>query len=82
MSPRSLLDSHPSPYVAVNPLEDMILDHLDEQGIIGLDTLVALLPEYSWSQVFHAIDRLARRGRITLRRHRSEYTLFGTHYAA
>lgn len=82
MSPRSLLFSHHRPYVSVKTLEDRILGHLDEQSVIGLDTLVALLPEYSWSQVFHAIDRLARGGRITLRRHGSEYTLFGTHYAA
>ena len=78
----SVLHPHRSPNVAVRTLEDIILDHLAEQAVIGLDPLVVLLPEYSWSQVFHAIDRLARQGRVTLRRHRSEYTLFATDYAA
>jgi hypothetical protein len=82
MSPRAVLGLHRSPEVPVKTLEDIVVQHLDEQAMIGLDTLVALLPEYSWSQIFHAIDRLARRRRITLRRHRSEYTLFATDYAA
>lgn len=63
-------------------LERGILDHLEEQAVIGLDALIVLMSDYSWSQVFHAVDRLARNGRITLRRHRSEYTLFSNLYAA
>lgn len=63
-------------------LEEGILGHLEEQAVIGLDALIVLMAGYSWSQVFHAVDRLARSGRITLRRHRSEYTLFSNLYAA
>jgi len=82
MSPHSVLNPHRASYLSAGTLEDVILAHLDEQAAIALDTLVALLPDYSWSQVFHAVDRLARRGCITLRRYRSEYTLFAIHYVA
>lgn len=82
MSPHAVLNAPTSHHSSGKTLEDMILSHLDEQTVVGLDTLILLMPEYSWSQIFHAIDRLARGGKITLRRHRSEYTLFSTHYAA
>ncbi|HEX7766910.1 MAG TPA: hypothetical protein VF443_09355 [Nitrospira sp.] len=82
MSIHALLEA-PSPgRTGIESLEAVILGHLEEQAVIGLDALVILLPDYSWNQVFHAVDRLARCGGITLRRHRSEYTLFSTHYAA
>lgn len=63
-------------------LESVILGHVEEQTVIGLDALVILLPDFSWNQIFHAVDRLARSGEVTLRRHRSDYTLFSIHYAA
>lgn len=82
MSAHALLEApSPSP-IGTESLESVILGHLEEQAVIGLDALVILLPDYSWNQIFHAVDRLARCGGITLRRHRSEYTLFSTHYAA
>lgn len=82
MSTHALLDAPVPSRIRTESLESVILDHLEEQAVIGLDALVILLPAYSWNQIFHAIDRLARCGGITLRRHRSEYTLFSTHYAA
>ncbi len=82
MSTHALLDDHRATQASIDTLEQAILRHLDEQAVIGLDTLIILLPEYGWNQVFHVVDRLARSGRLTLRRHRSEYTLFSTHYAA
>ena len=45
-----------------------ILAQIDEQDVINLDTLIVLLPQYSWSQIFHAVDCLARCGKIVLRR--------------
>jgi hypothetical protein len=82
MSTHALLEA-PSPgRTGSELLESVILGHLEEQAVIGLDALVILLPDYSWNQIFHAVDRLARCGGITLRRHRSEYTLFSTQYAA
>jgi len=63
-------------------LNRRILDQLNEEAVIGLDSLVQMLPEYSWNQIFHAVDQLARVGRIVLRRHRYDYTLFSTAYPA
>jgi len=40
------------------------------------------MPEYSWNQIFHAVDCLARCRKIVLRRHRFEYTLFSTNFVA
>ncbi|MDP3089898.1 MAG: hypothetical protein Q8N04_04430 [Nitrospira sp.] len=82
MSAQALLDTPAPSRIGSESLESVILGHLEEQAVIGLDALVILLPEYSWSQIFHVVDRLARSGGITLRRHRSEYTLFSAHYAA
>jgi len=78
----ALLDAPAPGRIRTESIESVILGHLEEQAVIGLDALVILLPEYSWNQIFHTVDRLARCGGITLRRHRSEYTLFSTHYAA
>ena len=82
MSSHAVLNGLPPQYVAGKALEEMILSHIEEQTVIGLDTLVLFMPEYSWNQIFYAIDQLARHGAITLRRHRSEYILFSAHYAA
>lgn len=82
MSTQALLDAPTLGRTETESLEAVILSHLDEQAVIGLDALVILLPDYSWNQIFHAVDRLARCGGITLRRHRSEYTLFSAHYVA
>lgn len=59
-----------------------ILDHLNEQTVISLDTLVCLMPQYTWNQIFHTVDQLARCSKIVLRRHRFEYMLFSTHFVA
>ena len=59
-----------------------ILDHLSEQTVICLDTLVCLMPEYTWNQIFNRVDQLARCNRVVLRRHRFSYTLFSTDFVA
>ena len=82
MSVHALLEAPAPGLIETESLESVILSHLEEQSVIGLDTLVILLPDYSWNQIFHAVDRLARSRGIILRRHRSEYTLFSTHYTA
>ncbi|MBU6432707.1 MAG: hypothetical protein KJS98_05260, partial [Nitrospirae bacterium] len=63
-------------------LTETILDHLDEQTVISLDTLVCLMPQYTWNQIFHRVDQLARCNKIVLRRHRFEYTLFSINFVA
>jgi hypothetical protein len=47
-------------------LESAIPHQLARVGSCSLDELVALLPEYSWAQVFSAADRLTRDGTVTL----------------
>ena len=88
MSMSVLLESDP----AVHPLQEeqphtdvltaAILDHLNEQTVISLDTLVCLMPQYTWNQIFHCVDRLTRCNRVVLRRHRFEYTLFSANFLA
>jgi hypothetical protein len=82
MPRHAVLDAHLSNHISCQTLEAAILDHVDAEAVIGLDALVMGLPEYSWSQIFHAVDRLTRQGQVTLRRHRSEYTLFSSDYTA
>ena len=81
MAGNSLLDI-PGPILrTAESLEDEILDHVNDQTVISLDALIALLPQYSWNLIFSAVDSLARRRVIVLRRHGFEYTLFSNHYA-
>ena len=61
-------------------LATTILDHLNEQTVISLDTLICLMPQYTWNQIFHRVDQLSRCKKVVLRRHRFEYTLFSTHF--
>ena len=65
---------------SIDALETQILEQLNEEAVIGLDSLIQMLPEHSWNQIFHAVDRLARAGRIVLRRHEYDYTLFSATY--
>jgi hypothetical protein len=65
-----------------NALAAAIMDHLDEQAVISLDMLVCLMPQYTWNEIFHCVDRLTRCNRIVLRRHRFEYTLFSPDFLA
>jgi hypothetical protein len=67
---------------ATDRLDGDIVQQLDERSVLGLDELIVLLPHYSWSQIFSAVDRLARRGTIVLRRHRFSYTLFSKRVAS
>ena len=75
---QSLLREHPDTDV----LEATILDHLSEQTVISLDSLVSLMPQYTWNQIFYSVDQLARCNKIVLRRHRFEYMLFSTLFVA
>ena len=79
---KTLLDEPSAVELSSGNLEQDILAQIEEQDAVGLDTLIVLLPRYSWSQIFHAVDSLARCGKIVLRRHRFDYTLFSAHFAA
>ena len=76
----TLLDNHRPLTLSIEDLEARVLAHLNEEAVISLDSLIQMLPEYSWNQIFNAVDYLARSGRIVLRRHGYDYTLFSTAY--
>jgi hypothetical protein len=84
----SLIESAPEgqslirEYPETDILEATILDHLSEQTVISLDSLISLMPQYTWNQIFYRVDQLARGRKIVLRRHRFEYMLFSTHFVA
>ncbi len=48
--------------------EEVVLDMLQRTGPCYLDDLVIQLPSLSWSEVFVAVDRMSRDGRLFLRR--------------
>ena len=81
MNATLLDDPKPLP-LSVDELETRILASLNDETVIGLDALIDMLPEFSWNQIFSAVDQLARSGNIVLRRHRFNYTLFSNSYAA
>jgi len=66
----------------IDGLTAAILDHLNEQTVISLDSLICLMPQFTWNQIFHCVDQLARCNKIVLRRHRFDYMLFSTHFVA
>jgi hypothetical protein len=49
------------------PLEETILEQLRIRGPCGLDDVVTYRPDLSWGEVFRAIDRMSRNGRVVLR---------------
>ena len=55
--------------------EQLVVDALDSAELLSLEALIERLPELSWSQLFHAVDALSRRGAIELRRHGFQYQL-------
>ena len=50
----------------VYAIESAIQRQLTLVGACSLDELAALLPGYSWAQVFAAVDRLTREGAVAL----------------
>ena len=88
MPMNSLLESAPDvhPLLREHPDTDVltaiILNHLNELTVISLDSLICLMPQYTWNQIFHTVDQLARCNKIVLRRHRFDYILSSTHFLA
>jgi len=48
------------------PLEETILELLRIRGPCGLEDVVTYRPDLSWGEVFRAIDRMSRDGRVVL----------------
>lgn len=82
MPSRALFQSEPEtrragrPHSAADACTVTILDHLHERTVLTLDSLICLMPEYRWNQIFYCVDALARGNKVLLRRHRFEDTLF------
>ena len=49
------------------PIEEAIVETLQRSGPCCLDDIVAYLPNFSWGEVFLAVDRMSRDGRVSLR---------------
>jgi hypothetical protein len=47
-------------------LDELIMGHLTQRGYQPLEQLVSPLPQVNWSELFLAINRLVRSGRICL----------------
>ena len=52
----------------VSEVESRILQELERLGPCTLEEFVRVLPDYTWNQVFAAVDRLSRDGTVLLRR--------------
>jgi hypothetical protein len=49
------------------PLEKEIVEKLQKGGPCCLDDVVTDLPNFSWGEIFIAVDRMSREGRVLLR---------------
>lgn len=47
-------------------IDEWVLAALQQHGTQSLDQMSKLLPEVNWAQLFLAIDRLSRSGKISL----------------
>ena len=50
----------------MRPVEEAIIGKLRRSGPCCLDDVVAYLPNFSWGEVFVAVDRMSRDGRVWL----------------
>jgi hypothetical protein len=48
-------------------IESAIYRELNNLGPCTFEELVTRLPDYSWNQIFAAVDRISREGTVTLR---------------
>ncbi len=48
------------------PIEEAVVETLQRSGPCCLDDVVTYLPNFSWGEVFLAVDRMSRDGRVSL----------------
>ena len=48
------------------PIEEAVVETLQSSGPCCLDDVVTYLPKFSWGEVFLAVDRMSRDGRVSL----------------
>jgi hypothetical protein len=51
----------------MNPMEAAIVETLQTSGSCCFDDVVTAIPNSSWGEVFAAVDRMSRDGRVVLR---------------
>jgi hypothetical protein len=56
----------------MTPIEEAIIENLRLSGPCGLDDVVTHLPNFSWGEVFDAVNRMWRDGRVSL--HQLDYS--------
>ena len=57
------------------PIEAAIVETLQRSGPCSLDDVVMSLPNSSWGEVFAAVDRMSRDGRVVLHQCISAYQI-------
>ena len=50
----------------MSPIENAIVEKLQKAGPCCLDDVVRYLPNSSWGEVFLAVDRMSKDGRLSL----------------
>jgi hypothetical protein len=53
-------------FYPMTPIEQAIVEKLRENGPCCLDDVVTSLPNSSWGEIFLAVDRMSRNGRLSL----------------
>jgi hypothetical protein len=48
--------------------EDLVLQALQINEALSLEQITERVPDLSWNDLFHAVDRLSRRGDLVLQR--------------
>lgn len=48
--------------------EDLVLQALQINEAVSLEQITERVPDLSWNDLFHAVDRLSRRGDLVLQR--------------
>jgi hypothetical protein len=51
----------------MSTIEHAIVEKLQKDGPCRLDDVVMSLPNSSWGEIFSAVDRMSRDGRVSLR---------------
>ena len=60
--------------------DEAVLNMLQRYQVLMLEDLITGRPDFSWAQLFLAIDRLSRKNVIALRRIGSRYQILPTHH--
>ena len=51
----------------MTPIEEAIIERLRISGPCSLEEVLTYLPNFTWGEVFAAVDRMSRDGRVLLR---------------